>query len=154
MPEYSKTARLDILRRRSEAFTKTGRKVAIGAIRRDDGSPATSIDESAALLRNHWSKELSKKETETAAMNILAPHIQAAPHVEWYLPFDRFVELIKSLVDSGVGPDGIPYSAWIKGGETAQRALYNLYTSLLQGGDLCDDFNEPHDISAKRRRRK
>ena len=142
LPEYKKAAKVDTLRKRSEAFTKTGRKVSIAAIRGVDNQPAKSIDESVELLRDHWGRVFEACEVSDSAMGKFTPYVQVAPDIKWDIEYDEFVKLMDSKIDSGVGPDGIPYSAWKNGGSAAHKAIYNLYRSIINDGNIGEEFNE------------
>ena len=56
------------------------------------------------------------------------------------IPGVEFQEIIESTVDSGLGPDGIPYSAWAKAGDGVQQILYKLYCDLCNYGEIGEDF--------------
>ena len=75
-------------------------------------------------------------------MQDLLPYIQRGnTDVTWIIDYDEFNEMIDELIDSGAGPDGIPYSAWRFGGNEGRERLCHLYRHLLESGRLADDFN-------------
>eukprot|EP00959_Pyramimonas_sp_CCMP1952_P411754 8628651-Pyramimonas_sp.AAC.1 len=57
------------------------------------------------------------------------------------MPFYHFVELLEAQSDSAVGPDGLPYSVWWKGGRLMHETLCELYEALLSGTPLPHQFS-------------
>eukprot|EP00959_Pyramimonas_sp_CCMP1952_P246088 5143552-Pyramimonas_sp.AAC.1 len=59
----------------------------------------------------------------------------------WELDFDDFCQHAQYARDSCPGPDGIPYSAWFRGGTCTMEPLFEMYQALLAHGRLPDAFN-------------
>eukprot|EP00959_Pyramimonas_sp_CCMP1952_P081791 1708492-Pyramimonas_sp.AAC.1 len=65
---------------------------------------------------------------------------------DWVVDFEGFKRCLHSKRDAAVGPYGIPYSAWKKGGSVVADALYALYVHLLHGGQLHPAFNRSRSV--------
>jgi len=59
----------------------------------------------------------------------------------WILPYSDFLAIISSKKDSGVGPDGIPYSAYKITGDIGGEVLYNCYFHVMSGAFPSKEFN-------------
>ena len=53
-----------------------------------------------------------------------------------------FSVMVGARKDSGVGTDGLPYSAYALAGPVAVGVLYDVHCALLDGKDLPYDFND------------
>ena len=109
------------------------RKITNLAILRDDGSIATSTEDSAKALGEYWEPQFSEPEVSIALAKLaLQNFVSPCPSgIEFTISFEVFEERISALIDSGVGVDTLVYSCWKFCHQDSRRALYNVYLFLL-----------------------
>ena len=108
------------------------KKVTLVAARRENGTVAGSEDESSEIFASHWSQVFQEKEIDAKrAIEFLGIHARPFPAINALISRNRFDDLLKNLVDSAVGPDGIPYSAWKHSPDICKDSLYSLLEALL-----------------------
>ena len=120
------------------------RKICSLSILGPDGTPATTREQSAKYLFDHWSEVFRDKPVNLGtAWAAISTFIQRVPDdINWDPCFERFYEALCARKDTGAGPDGIPYSFWSLAPMEFARAIYDNYVSLKQGGSPAPDFND------------
>ena len=142
VPDGIKNQRHTHISRQEKIFAPMRKQISLTGIQRPDGTVAESTDESVTLLRDHWRPKFTANGVSNEIMEEFKEYIQCVGRdVDWQLSFVEFQEIIESTVDSGLGPDGIPYSAWAKAGDGVQQILYKLYCDLCNYGEIGEDFN-------------
>ena len=118
------------------------RKISNLAIIKEDGSIASSSEDSAAALGHYWEPQFSDTPVSISLAKVaLACHIVFCPPcIQVTIPFETFEERIAALQDSGVGVDTLPYSCWKFCHQSARVALYNVYLHLLEAKSENLDF--------------
>jgi hypothetical protein len=120
----------------SMAWSPKRRKVKAMSILREDGSACNSSSDAAQVLHNHWQPKFVTPVIKGVDMEPLLPYIQnvqACNDIQWVLPFSDFCAIVSSKKDSGVGPDGIPYSAYKLTGDIGCETLFNCYVFIMNG---------------------
>jgi hypothetical protein len=126
------------------AWSPKRRKVKALTILRDDGTACSSVSESATILHNHWSPRFCTPNIDREDMAPLIPYIQTVQNnndIQWILSYSDFMGIISSKKDSGVGPDGVPYSAYKLTGDVGGGVLYDCYVQIMKGAFPNDKFN-------------
>ncbi len=110
------------------------KKISNLAILKEDGSIASSTEDSACALGGYWEPQFSEAEVSIAlARAALLNFITPCPiGLQVTLSFDAFEERIAALIDSGVGIDTLLYSCWKYCHQASRLALYNVYLFLLE----------------------
>jgi len=128
----------------SVAWSPKRRRVKAMTILRDDDSACSSLSEAAAVLHNFWGPRFCTPCIHREDMAPLIPyiqHIRTNNGFQWTLSLEDFSAIISSKADSGVGPDGVPYSAYRITGDIGAEVLYDCYTHIMNGGQPHDNFN-------------
>jgi len=106
------------------------------------GDPALDNASAASLLTEHWRHTFESGRVFRDHMQRLAPFVQRAPeNLEWVLDREEFGHMVDKMRDTSPGPDGLPYTAWGKAGDTIIDFVYEAYVSLLDGSELPKGFN-------------
>lgn len=121
-----------MLARISQLWVPLSKKLVLAGIR----SQGTIIREQSGItkaLATAWGGIFKEKPfNETAARSFLAEIPLGKPDIDTPPPTEGdFAEYIKHQVDSGTGPDGIPYSGWKATGGTGVSTLHQ-FSSLIQ----------------------
>ena len=84
-------------------------------------------------LFDGWRGSFDVKHTDLAKQDEILQHLNGSIDVsEVPFPvFNRLVRLVQNLLDSGVGPDGLPYSAWKS--TSCCETLFEVLLWLIQG---------------------
>ena len=142
LQEWKKRDRRETLARRATLWGDRGRKAVNLSVTDADGDPALDNDSAASLLCEHWSQVFSAKRVYDDHMEKLSPFVQRAPdNMEWVLGREEFFLMVSKMRDTSPGPDGLPYTAWGKAGDTVLELVYDAYIALLGGTQLPKGFN-------------
>ena len=88
----------------------------------------------ASELTAFWKGFFAYKEAdEEQWAPFLAKVILAPSDSCWKICFEEFVTLVQGMKDSGTGPDGLPYSAFAKGGHAVLVILWNAFERAMDG---------------------
>ena len=129
LPEYQKTQKRKHFAKRMEPYTKFGKRVGMHAVVDPESDCNADSDEaSARLLENHWKTVFAEKSVNRAFWKRYSDYIpKLNDDIVWKLTRKEFDKVLDEMIDSGVGPDGLPYSAWIYSGSKARDCLYWIY---------------------------
>ena len=142
LPEYQKTKEMNKLLRWSIKWAPKGRRTQLQAIRRSDGTVTQDPDEAMDILIEHWSGTFAEQPVDIKlALKFLKEHAVPLPSINWTLTFEQFCKVVKRMLNSAPGPDGLPYAVWQCCPEMYRRVLYIVYTDLLDGRPLPAGFN-------------
>ena len=144
MPLYQKTNAQARLMRKAKAYSQKGRQTKLVGIREESGRAIYNDTEAVEALCEHWRPTFEEKEIKNKWLKFVEPFIQrdtGQADLGEPLAYDKFLENIDQLVDSGAGPDGIPYSGWSQGCDKVKHALYTYYVNFMRGGQLYDGAN-------------
>lgn len=135
LSEAKKIRARDKISRISAAWCAICPRLCLQAVRRDNGTLASSLEESASLLCNFWSEVGAEKGTSEIDMEHFRDFV---PRISFddsdvILSIEAFEALVSSRHDSGVGPDGLPYSAWGCGLRAVIDPRYQIYLGLFRG---------------------
>jgi exonuclease III len=141
--EFKKIGIRERLRRRAAAWAPTRKKASTFTVLQPDLVPAVSAAAGGMLLVDHWSKVFSEQPCCPVAQASLLEHCVRGPFVAtWILDKHDFLHILHRAHDSSPGPDGLPYSAWANSPPYIHDEIYNMYSDLLEGGDLPPNFNK------------
>jgi len=120
-------------------------KLVLSAVQWPDGSLAETPQDKARALSEFWSPVFAEKAIdETLARQVLSacqPPCNCALLEGSVLP-GEVADFLARVKDSGVGPDGIPYSAWEAGGEDAALTLSGVANTMCETAVPPHRFNE------------
>ena len=123
-------------------LSKKRRITLTGIISASDGSALTSPEEAAAALSAHWQPVFSAKRTCAVARAHLLQFIHRdLPAINLIISSEEFNAICDRDRECALGPDGIPYLAWLSCITRARTVLYNAYRSLLESAGTPDGFN-------------
>ena len=126
--EAKKSARRAALLRRQRQWRTGTRRIFLTGILDDHGLPLPTDEDAADALHSHWQGVFSKKPIARSALRKLRQHIvKIDQDIDHELAFEEFSEMVDQVKDSGVGPDGVAYSAWQALGSLGKHVLYRLY---------------------------
>ena len=113
-----------------------------------DGAPASSQEESAKFLFDHWAGVFSPRPVKlNIARLVLEPFIQLAPDdIDWDPTFQVFYAALVLRKDTGAGPDGIPYSFWSLAPLELSKAIFDNYLALKRGDPPTVSFNDSKKV--------
>jgi hypothetical protein len=120
---------------RLSRFRKTG-TTGLQALIAPDGSFATSAEDMARVLRDHWQTIFSAKPVDDAALEFWSRattrHATGVASVadEWAVGAEHVAKAISHSNDSSPGPDGIPYQAWRLTRELATPILADVLSTM------------------------
>jgi len=144
LPEYQKSNAQARLHRRAKAYSKKGRQTKLAGIRDSQGQAVLDSNAAVELLRQHWQPTFEEKAISNSWLKLVEPYIQTCAGqlgMDEPVTFDEFTEVLDKLVDSGVGPDGLPYSGWSRACQSVKKVLYAHYMHFLMGGELYEGAN-------------
>ena len=145
--EWKKVGKRESLRRRASAWASSRRRTSTFTILDRDGAPATSTAHSTQLLAEHWGEVFAATPCCRVAQQRILQHVVLAPEdINWRLSRDQFIEVAERCSDSAPGPDGIPYSAWVRSDPRFIDCVHRAYDEILDGACLPDDFNDAHMV--------
>ena len=145
--EWKKVGKREALRRRASAWSSSRRRTSTFAILDCKGAPAISAAHSTQLLADHWGSVFAATPCSKVAQDQLLRHVVLAPEdINWRLPREDFITIAERCSDSTPGPDGIPYSAWVRADPRFVDCVHRAYEELLDGASLPDDFNDAHMV--------
>jgi endonuclease/exonuclease/phosphatase family metal-dependent hydrolase len=145
--EWKKIGKREAMRRRATAWTSERRRVSTFTILDSAGAPATSVTHATQLLANHWGKVFAAKPCSKLFQKSLLQHVVTAPDdIAWRMSREEFIAIAERCSDSAPGPDGIPYSAWVRADPRFIDFVHRAYDELLDGATLPDDFNAAHMV--------
>jgi exonuclease III len=145
--EWKKIGKREALRRRASAWTTTRRRTSTFTILDMAGAPATSVTHATDLLAGHWGAVFAAKACNKRVQASLLEYVVPAPDdIDWRLPREDFIAIAERCSDSAPGPDGIPYSAWVRADPRFIDCVHKAYDELLDGADLPEDFNNANMV--------
>jgi endonuclease/exonuclease/phosphatase family metal-dependent hydrolase len=145
--EWKKIGKRESLRRRATAWATSRRRTSTFTILDSRGAPATSTEHSTQLLAEHWGAVFDATPCSRVAQQHILQHVVPAPDdINWRLSREQFIEIAERCSDSAPGPDGIPYSAWVRADPRFIDCVHRAYDELLDGARLPDDFNDAHMV--------
>jgi endonuclease/exonuclease/phosphatase family metal-dependent hydrolase len=130
------------IRRKSEAWGRTRRRLTLSALLGPDGAPILDDSEATAALCAAWAPTFSNTNfDEVGAARLLlhaAPPLDISP-----TPMDlvEFSNLVARTGNSAAGPDGISYAAWRNAPAICTQGLHELYLHIFDGADPASNFN-------------
>jgi hypothetical protein len=130
------------IRRQSEAWGRTRRRLTLSALLGPGGLPILDDSVAATTLCDTWSPMFGKTEFDEAGASRLLTH--AAPPLTISplpLSIDEFSDMLSRTGNSAAGPDGIAYAAWRHAPAPCISALFELYLHIFNGGMPPPDFN-------------
>jgi endonuclease/exonuclease/phosphatase family metal-dependent hydrolase len=142
IPPEEKARRSAKLRRKSEAWGRTRRRLTLSALLGPGGAPILDDTEATDALCEAWAPTFSNTNFDEAGAARLLLH--AAPPLEVSpipLNLGEFTSMLARTGNSAAGPDGISYAAWRLAPPTCTRALHELYLHIFSGGAPAHDFN-------------
>ena len=134
-----------MLNRWLKLWSPINAKVSLSGVRWPSGAIASTPDDKAKALSDHWSKVFSDKNICKKEANEFLSKFQDDFYSDVLndrISPGEIKEALQVLVDSGVGPDGYPYSAWKAGGEEACITLSLVAEEMCKTGTAPKDFNE------------
>jgi hypothetical protein len=130
------------LRRQSEAWARTRRRLTLSALLGPGGLPILDDSEATAALCVAWAPTFGKTDFDHDGAARLLTH--AAPPLDFFplpLNLEEFSDMINRTGNSAAGPDGIVYAAWRHAPAPCILALHELYLHIFDGGPPPLDFN-------------
>ena len=142
-PPRKLTNTITKFRRWAKLWQKCDAKLCLRGVITPSGT-ATAPREQAAALTSHWGKVFAKAPIDTELAGAMTRVFSDAfPWARVQLPGRHSVlALLDKVKDSGVGPDGIPYSAWAAGGEEGAETLKLITWWMMATGSAPESFNE------------
>jgi endonuclease/exonuclease/phosphatase family metal-dependent hydrolase len=141
-PPEEKARRSANLRRKSEAWGRTRRRLTLSALLGPGGAPILDDTEATVALCEAWAPTFSNTNfDEEGAARLLrhaAPPLVVAPSP---LDLDEFSYMLARTGNSAAGPDGVSYSAWRNAPPNCIQALHELYLYIFNGGAPASNFN-------------
>ena len=130
---FNARSQLAALRRRSKVWAPFGRSIPLVGVLCDDDQVISNADDMEDALFDGWRGSFDVKHTDVAKQDEILQHLNGSIDVsEVPFPvFNRLVRLVQNLLDSGVGPDGLPYSAWKS--TSCCETLFEVLLWLIQG---------------------
>jgi hypothetical protein len=141
-PPETKSRRTAKLRRLSEAWGRTRRRLSLTALLGRDGRPILDDNEATAALCEAWGPTFGNTNFDSDGarrlLRFAAPPLDFTPK-----PFilEEFTEMISRTGNSAAGPDGIAYAAWRCAPPLCTLALHEVYLDLLSGSPPPAGFN-------------
>lgn len=101
------------------------------AVSARDGTSLGSGGDAAASLAAHWGPVFSSAHgVPQASAERFFQHVPRYGEEMDVLDHDAFCDIGRHVNQSSLGPDGVPYRAWLAGRGTPLRMLYAVYVSL------------------------
>jgi len=142
LPEYARTQQQARLRRHPSRWSTFNPRVGLNGLRNDEGQHVDEPSACCSLISDFWGKVSAERSIDIdLARDFLRRWSRRILEAEWKLTPDEFNALLNKMSDSGVGPDGIPYSAWRFAPDDVRMMLYEHYTALIDGSNLDDIAN-------------
>ena len=121
----------------------------------------TDPAEMAKILNEHWGAKFSRREIARHRIQswlVGVPPLPPASDPKWLVDKEHIKQAIAIAKESAPGPDGIPYKAWKKLGDTAVEVLHDVAIFMKRSDSvqfLPKDFNQvflcclPKKVSGK-----
>ena len=126
------------------AWLPKGRRIFLNSVVDPSGVVYANDEEAAEGVRSHWQEVFDEKILSLAAWATLLPFIKKFEVCEWLAEREALDAFLapggRSRVDSGPGPDGIPYSVYGLLGGRGLDLMYSAYLDLLDYRQVPDGF--------------
>ncbi len=134
---FKKIARL------AKLWVPLAKRLLLSGVRLANGTVVKGHSDIFTQLANDWCPTFERKPfDEQAAKLFLDQYGTQHTFSNTQVPDVEYIELyLSKLVDSGVGPDGLPYSAWRAAGRQGARVLFRYLCFLMNGGLPLASFN-------------
>jgi endonuclease/exonuclease/phosphatase family metal-dependent hydrolase len=135
------------LRRLSEAWARTRRRLTLTSLLGPDGTPILDDGEATSALCEAWAPTFSNTSFDSEGAERLLQH--AAPPLvlaPTSLDLAEFTDMISRTGNSAAGPDGISYAAWRLAPASCTEALHGSYLDLFAGNPPPPSFNSTNMV--------
>lgn len=144
--EHSKSGetfqRTHVMKTLSLIWKRTHRTIGRTSFCDDEGRPY--VDQGIGLRHalGYWASVFSETETRDDCIDrILNSATEKIELPQLRISKEEFFLLLRSRPESALGPDGIPYSAWIHSTPSCHEVLFRVYTLWADEGCLPKGFN-------------
>ena len=147
LPKVKRQSQSTFLSRLAKLWGTSGRAIFLQGITTPQG---TTFDKQQQLvtLTAHWRPTFAQKPIDVGRARIFLEKY-AKPYDFSGVPVlnvDHFLTFFRTLIDTGVGPDGIPYSGWIAGGAESAITLLGVSDEMHSGRPIGASFNDSRII--------
>jgi hypothetical protein len=147
LPPAEKSRRTAKLRRLSDAWGRTRRRLTLSSILGPEGLPILDDTEATAALHDAWAPTFGKTDFDQEGSDQLllhaGPPLEVAPSP---MNLEEFTSMVSRTGNSAPGPDGIVYAAWRLAPACCAKALHELYLDIFAGTPPPSGFNNTNMV--------